>query len=146
MLGRLHRASLIQAAGPGRYGMHDLLRAYAREQATARDRDGRCQQALTRLFDYYLAAAAAAMDVLFPAEAAQRPRIPASAAVVPAMPGEADARAWLDRERANLVAVVVHCAGHGWPRHASRPGRHAVPLPDVRQPPAGGAHRSTATR
>ena len=37
VLGRLHRASLIQAAGAGRYGMHDLLRAYAREQAAARD-------------------------------------------------------------------------------------------------------------
>ena len=59
------------------------------------------------------------MDILFPAEAHLRPRIAATAAVVPDMPGEADARAWLDAERANLVAVVVHCAGHGWPRHAA---------------------------
>jgi hypothetical protein len=71
--------------------MHDLLCAYARELAAARDSSGQCQQALTRLFDYYLAAAAAAMDILYPAEAHRRPRIPASAA--PAMPGEADARA-----------------------------------------------------
>src|SRR5271156_608813 len=35
------------------------------------------------------------------------------------MPSQADPRAWLDRERANLVAVVVHCASHGWPRHAT---------------------------
>jgi hypothetical protein len=35
------------------------------------------------------------------------------------MPGQADARAWLDRERATLVAVVAHCADHGWPRHAT---------------------------
>jgi tetratricopeptide (TPR) repeat protein len=119
VLGRLQRASLLQAAGPGRYRMHDLLRAYAREQAAVIDTEGSCQQALTRLFDYYLAAAAAAMDVLFPAEAHRRPRIPPSAAAVPAMPGQAVARAWLDRERANLVAVVVHCAGHGWPEHAT---------------------------
>ncbi len=33
VLGRLHRASLVQASRAGRYGMHDLLRAYAREQA-----------------------------------------------------------------------------------------------------------------
>jgi tetratricopeptide (TPR) repeat protein/DNA-binding XRE family transcriptional regulator len=119
VLGRLHRASLLQAAGAGRYGMHDLLRAYAREQAAARDTGGQCQQALTRLFDYYLSAAAAAMDALYPVEAHRRPRIAPTAAAVPAMPGEADARAWLDAERANLAAVVAHCAGHGWPRHTA---------------------------
>jgi DNA-binding SARP family transcriptional activator len=114
-LGRLRRASLLQAAGPGRYGMHDLLRAYAREQAATGDTNGQCQQALTRLFDYYLAAAAAAMDILFPAEAHWRPYLPPTASVVPEMTSEAQARTWLDAERANLVAVVVHCAGHGWP-------------------------------
>jgi transcriptional regulator with XRE-family HTH domain len=57
ILGRLHRASLVQATGPGRYGMHDLLRAYAREQAAAGDCDGHSQTALARLFDYYLDAA-----------------------------------------------------------------------------------------
>ena len=119
MLARLHRASLLQAAGPGRYGMHDLLRAYAREQAAASDTDGQSDQALTRLFGYYLSAAAAAMDILYPVEAHRRPRIAPTAAVVPAMPGEAEARAWLDRERANLAATVVHCAGRGWPQYAT---------------------------
>jgi DNA-binding SARP family transcriptional activator/tetratricopeptide (TPR) repeat protein len=118
-LSQLHRASLIQAARPGRYGMHDLLRAYAREQAVARDTGGSGHQALTRLFDYYLAAAATAMDLLYPAETRLRPRFAAAAAVVPAMEGQAGARAWLDSERANLVAVVVHCASYGWPRHAT---------------------------
>jgi len=119
VIGRLHRASLLQAAGSGRYGMHDLLRAYAREQAAANDARGSCQQALTRLFDYYLGAAAAAMDILFPAEARQRPSIALTTTVVPEFPGRAEARAWLDAERANLVAVVAHCAGHGWPDHAT---------------------------
>jgi tetratricopeptide (TPR) repeat protein/transcriptional regulator with XRE-family HTH domain len=118
MLGRLHQASLLQAVGPGRYSLHDLLRAYAREQAATRDTGGQSRQALTGLFDYYLAAAAAAMDTLFPAEARLRPRIPATGAALPAMTGEAGARAWLDRERANLVAAVVHCAGNAWPGHA----------------------------
>jgi hypothetical protein len=57
VLTQLYRASLIQAVGHGRYGMHDLLRAYAREQAAAHDTDSCCHQALTRLFDYYLSAA-----------------------------------------------------------------------------------------
>jgi len=119
VLSRLHRASLLQECGPGRYGMHDLLRAYAREQAVARDTSEQSRQALTRLFDYYRSAAAAAMDLLYPAEGHRRPRMSPTAAVVPAMQDEAAARAWLDRERANLVVMVVHCAGHGWPAHAA---------------------------
>jgi DNA-binding SARP family transcriptional activator/tetratricopeptide (TPR) repeat protein len=119
VLGRLQRASLLQEAGGGRYGMHDLLRAYAREQAAARDGGGSCHQALTCLFDYYLAAAGAAMDVVFPAEAHHRPRVATVAAVLPELPGPAEARGWLDRERANLVAVIVHCAQQGWPEHTA---------------------------
>ncbi len=116
---RLHRASLIQVSGSGRYGMHDLLRAYAREQAAARDTGGSCHRALTRLFDYYLAGAAAAMDLLYPAEANLRPHIAQGQAVVPVMQDRVGARAWLDREHANLVTAVVHCSEHGWPGHAT---------------------------
>ncbi len=115
----LARAHLIQPATAGRYGMHDLLRAYARELATATDGGQEEHAALTRLFDYYLAAAAAAMDILYSAEAHWRPHIATTQAFVPAMPGEASARAWLDQERANLTAVVAYCAGSGWPRHAT---------------------------
>jgi DNA-binding SARP family transcriptional activator len=129
VLSRLQRASLLQAAGSGRYGMHDLLRAYARERADVLDGDARDagdqrDQALTRLFDYYLSGAAAAVHVLFPAEAYRRPRIPAAAAGTagpgaPGMAGEAGARSWLDAERANLVAVTACCAGRGWAAHAT---------------------------
>jgi DNA-binding SARP family transcriptional activator/tetratricopeptide (TPR) repeat protein len=118
-LASLTRAHLVQVPSPARYSMHDLLRAYAGERAAAHDTAGQCQQALTRLFDYYLSAAAAAMDVLYPAEAHVRPHVPRADAAMPAMPGRADAGAWLDRERANLVAVVVHGTAHGWPRHAA---------------------------
>ncbi len=119
VLDRLFRASLVQATGPARYGMHDLMRACAREQAADRDTGGQRDQALTRLFDYYLAAVGAAMDILFPAEAYLRPRVPPSAAALPAMPGQVHARAWLDGERANLVAMTVQCASRSWPQHAT---------------------------
>ena len=47
------------------------------------------------------------MDVLYPAEAHLRPPVaPAAAGAVPEMADDAEARAWLDRERANMVAVV----------------------------------------
>jgi DNA-binding SARP family transcriptional activator/Flp pilus assembly protein TadD len=135
ILDRLQRASLVHAAGPGRYGMHDLLRAYAREHAHAHDSVGHCQEALTRLFDYYLAAVAAAMSVLSPPNSRWRsqpllgsfslpglicgPGVEPKPLAMPELSGEAGARAWLDVERANLVAVIVHCSRHGWSRHAA---------------------------
>jgi DNA-binding SARP family transcriptional activator/tetratricopeptide (TPR) repeat protein len=119
MLGSLQRASLLQTAGPGRYSMHDLLRAYAREQATARETRLSRRQALTRLADYYRTASASAMDIVFPAEAHQRPRIGATGAVVPQMRGEQQARAWMDAERENLVALVVRCANDGLGTHVA---------------------------
>ena len=78
LLDQLGRKHLIQAAGQSRYAMHDLLRDYARALAAA-EGEGRDEQraALTRLFDYYLQAAAAAMDTLYPAAQHLRPRIPA---------------------------------------------------------------------
>jgi tetratricopeptide (TPR) repeat protein len=119
MLDLLARAHLVHTPSPGRYGLHDLLHAYAREVAAVGD-DTERREALTRLFDHYLGAAAAAMDTLFPAERHWRPRIPAPAAPVPLVASPAAALGWLDAERAALVAVTVHAAGHGWPAHATR--------------------------
>jgi DNA-binding SARP family transcriptional activator/Tfp pilus assembly protein PilF len=117
LLSQLTRAHLIQPAGPGRYGMHDLLRAYARELADSHDTEPERQAALARLFDHYLSTAAAAMDALFPAERHRRPSIPAAASPAPPVAGPAAARDWLDAERACIVAVARDAAGHGWPRH-----------------------------
>jgi tetratricopeptide (TPR) repeat protein len=120
-LRQLNRASLLHASGVGRYAMHDLLRAYAREEA-ASEMGGRSDSALTRLIDYYLAAAAAAMDAMVPAEAYQRPQVAVTAIAVPDLREETDGRAWLDHERENLIAVIVHCADHGRGRQAAALG------------------------
>jgi tetratricopeptide (TPR) repeat protein len=120
MLDALARAHLTQPAGPGRHAMHDLLRAYARELARAEGSEDEKQAALTRLFDFYLHAAATAMDTLFPAERHRRPRIPAPPAEVPRFAGAAGALVWLDAERSSLTAVTAHAATQGWPTHATR--------------------------
>jgi DNA-binding SARP family transcriptional activator/Tfp pilus assembly protein PilF len=117
-LDQLVRAHLIQRAGPDRYGLHDLLRSYARELA-ARDGEDEQQAALTRLFDHYLHLAAAAMDALFPTECHRRPRISRPAILVPVLSDPAAAQAWLDAERANLTAVAARTA-NGWPGHTTR--------------------------
>jgi tetratricopeptide (TPR) repeat protein len=120
LLDRLARAHLLHPAGPGRYEMHDLLRAYARELSHAQDNDDERRAGLTRLFDHYLHAAAAATGTLRPAEPHRRPNVPRSAALAPPVTDPAAAQAWLDAHRASLVATVAHAADHGWPGHATR--------------------------
>jgi hypothetical protein len=118
-LGQLARANLIQPGPPGRYAMHDLLRAYAGELA-AEDGDA-ARAALTRLFDHYLAAAATAMDVLYPAERNRRPRItPSTGDTIPPVSTAAEAHAWLDAQRPTLISAAEHMVAHGWPGHAIR--------------------------
>jgi Helix-turn-helix domain/NB-ARC domain len=120
LLDALARGYLVQPARSGRFGMHDLLRAYARELVGAQDGAEERRVALTRLLDHYLHTAAMAMDALFPAEQHCRPAVPASASPTPPMPDPAAARAWLDAQRPSLVAVAVHTASHGWPGHATQ--------------------------
>jgi tetratricopeptide (TPR) repeat protein len=119
LLDTLARAHLIQPYGPGRYGLHDLLRAYARELA-AQDGEEEERHALSRLFDYYLHTVAMAATTLFPTEVNARLSIPAPAALAPPVADPAAARAWLDAQRPNLVAAVAYTAAHGWPSHATR--------------------------
>ena len=63
LLNQLAHAHLIQPTAPGRHGLHDLVRSYARELAAGDGADeGRA--ALARLFDYYLHTAGTAMNQL----------------------------------------------------------------------------------
>ena len=110
----LVRAHLAIAAGPDRYRMHDLLRDYARDQAVTTDPAHGRRAALGRLFDHYLATAAAAMAVLHPAEAGAHPELPAGGLRFADQPG---ALSWLDTERAVLTATAGYTATHGWPGH-----------------------------
>jgi tetratricopeptide (TPR) repeat protein/transcriptional regulator with XRE-family HTH domain len=120
LLDQLARAYLVQPAGSGRYGMHDLLRDYARELAGTVDGKAARRTAVTRLLDYYLYTAAAAMDTLAPAERHRRPHILPPGTPSPPMTDDGSARAWLDAERASLVAATEYAAANGWPGYASR--------------------------
>jgi tetratricopeptide (TPR) repeat protein len=118
--GVLARAHLIQPAGPGRYQMHDLLRAYAASLAATHDNDQARHAALTRLFDYYLAGCATAADRRSPANRAWRPDPAPISTPVPEFNDPAAAQAWLDAELPTLVRVAEYTAGNGWPGHTGR--------------------------
>ena len=119
LLDLLARAHLIRPTSPGRYGMHDLLRAYATYRAGIEDSEAERWVARTRLFDHYLATAAAAMDILVPAERHRRPRVPPSATPSPPVADPATTRAWLDAERVALTTVCAYTAAHGRPGHTT---------------------------
>ena len=54
LLRELTRAHLITEHAPGRYAFHDLLRAYAADQARARDSEPERDAAAGRVLDHYL--------------------------------------------------------------------------------------------
>ena len=119
LLDLLARAHLVQPASPGRYGMHDLLRAYATHLATTEDSENERQAALTRLFDHYLATAAAAVDTLVPTEQHRRPRIAPTGTPTPPVADSAAAQTWLETERATLTATCAYTATRGWAGHTT---------------------------
>jgi len=119
-LDQLCRDHLLQQSTFGRFTFHDLVRAYAAGRAVDADPPPARRAALTRLFDYYLSTAAAAMNALHPAEAARRPQIPPPATATPTLSELETARTWLDTERPTLIAVAAHTATQGWPTHTIR--------------------------
>lgn len=118
LLDVLTRASLVQAGRGGRYGMHDLLSAYAAELADGNDSEADRQAAVTRLFDHYLTSATVAMATLYPDGAAAVPAADGDPGAAAAAGDPDTARAWLEAERPNLAAVCTNGAAHGWHRHA----------------------------
>ncbi|WP_213005884.1 AfsR/SARP family transcriptional regulator [Paractinoplanes toevensis] len=111
-LAELTRASLLIEHSPGRYTLHDLLRAYAMELISPADRP---DEAFTRLADHYLHSAAAADRLLNPL---RRASILALAEPAPGTTTDdaADPAAWFATERANLLAVLGRAAESGLER------------------------------
>ena len=105
-LDALHGEGLLTETGHRRYGMHDLIRSYARDLAATDPASSR-QQALDRLLDYYQHTAAHA-DKLLARQARTRPAPAPQAmpAAVPGLGGSTRALAWARAERATLLACL----------------------------------------
>jgi DNA-binding SARP family transcriptional activator/tetratricopeptide (TPR) repeat protein len=116
-LHQLARAHLITEHVPGRYALHDLLRAYAAEKAhtgSQADRDA----AIGRVLDYYLHTAACAARLLNPAKepVVLAPPRPGAAAGQPA--DHTQALAWFEAEHQVLLAAVDLAVRSGFDGHA----------------------------
>jgi tetratricopeptide (TPR) repeat protein len=113
-LAELTGAHLITEYTSGRYACHDLLRAYAAEQARSVDRDSTRRAALHRLLDHYLHTCHSAAQLLQPQRGALT--------LAPAQPGvtaghltdHEQALAWFKAEHHVLVAIAGLAAEHGF--------------------------------
>jgi DNA-binding SARP family transcriptional activator/Tfp pilus assembly protein PilF len=108
-----HRHLLAEPA-PGRYAFHDLLHAYAAEQAATTDSQADRDTAVHRMLDHYLHTAHAAAVLikpgrqpldLGPAEAGTAPEV---------LGGDERAMDWLAAERRVLLAAVAIAFNSGF--------------------------------
>ena len=109
LLGELCEANLLAAPQPGRFSLHDLLRAYASERGSDQERAADRDAALRRVLGWYLQTARAAARTIDPG----RRHVDLDSQALPGEPitfvGQDDAMAWLESERPNLLAAVA-CA------------------------------------
>jgi tetratricopeptide (TPR) repeat protein/DNA-binding XRE family transcriptional regulator len=118
LLRELARGHLITEHVPGRYACHDLLRAYAAEQAQRTGSAAGRREATGRVLDHYLHTAARAALVLYPAKepVVLAPPRPGAAPGQPVDPRQA--LAWFEAEHQVVLAAVTLAAGSGFDAHA----------------------------
>lgn len=110
----LAHASLLGERVPGRYALHDLLRAYAAEQAATVDSRADRRAALGRMLDHYLHTASTAAMLLDPSRDPVDPGLPADG-TAPEHPADYDeALVWFDAEHTLLLSAVRLAADAGF--------------------------------
>ncbi len=114
----LAAAHLIAEHAPGRYAFHDLLRAYASEQAGHCDSEDGRRAAVTRMLDHYLHTADAAAALLCPGRDLLRLKPPRPGVTPEPLASSSAALAWLTAERPVLSSAVTQAAGAGLGRAA----------------------------
>jgi DNA-binding SARP family transcriptional activator len=118
LLRELTRGHLIAELASGRYVLHDLLRAYAAEQAHHTDTEADRTAAIRRALDHYLHTASRAAMLLNPA-AEPVAITPQSPGVAPEQPASyQQALAWFGAEHRVLVAAITMAAESGFDAYA----------------------------
>jgi tetratricopeptide (TPR) repeat protein/transcriptional regulator with XRE-family HTH domain len=114
LLTELLRMHLVTENIVGRYGFHDLLRAYAAELADEHDRESDRRAARDRMLDHYLHTAHSAAALLYPHRDPITLSPPQFGTLVEELSDYQQAWAWFTAERAVLPAAVRQAASHGY--------------------------------
>lgn len=115
-LRELERKNLLHQRTPGRFGMHDLIRLYAKELAMHDNPPADQDRALRRLVDFYLHSAHAGDRLLYPHRTPVRLDPPEPGCHPLDFAGEADAIDWFAAEHHNLVNAQHSAMERHWYR------------------------------
>jgi len=118
LMALLAGACLITEHAPGRYALHDLLRAYAAEQASALDPLEVRRAAIGRVLGYYLNTAVAADRLLNPQRDPVSPDPPQPGTAPAGFADYGQAISWFEAEHDVLLAAVALAAREGFDTHA----------------------------
>jgi DNA-binding SARP family transcriptional activator len=117
-LRELVRTHMVSEREHGRFTFHDLLRAYATEQAEQVDSEDDRRAAVCRVLDHYLHTAMAASARFRPYGSAL-PLDPPAPGVLPAdVVDKNQALAWFEAEAPVLLALIDYAAEHGFDEYA----------------------------
>ena len=110
VLEQLVDAQLLETPAPGRYRMHDLLRVYARELADEMHPESDRAALLARVLRFYVATTWSTLALLRPGDLRLRTVDAHWSKGGLEFSDAAEALAWLEAERANLLAAVQQAA------------------------------------
>ncbi|GAA0821550.1 ATP-binding protein [Streptosporangium amethystogenes subsp. fukuiense] len=116
LLDSLVGAHLLEQAAPDRYQFHDLLRAYAADQAQREEPPEEQEVALRRVLDWYLHTADAAQSWISPAEARLELAPPADGTHPLGFSDYNAAVDWSERDHTSLLQAVRAAASTGQDR------------------------------
>ncbi len=117
-LRELVRTSMVTERTHARYGFHDLLRAYAADQAVLLDSAQDRRQAVRRMLDYYLHSATAASHRFNPTTMPLPLNPPLPGVALTDVSDKNQAVSWFDAEFPVLLAVISYAAGNGFDEYA----------------------------
>ena len=107
LLTELACAHLLTEHAPGRYTFHDLLRAYAAEQAHAHENDDARRMAIHRMLDHYLRTAETAALRMNPLRDPVTTAPPRPGVTCEEVASYQQALAWFTAERPVLLATIA---------------------------------------
>ncbi|GII90734.1 ATP-binding protein [Sinosporangium siamense] len=120
LLDGLVAAHMLEQTGPGRFEFHDLLRAYAIDQARVEESDESRAAALRRLLEWYLHTAGAAQTWIRPSREHVPFDEPAGGVKPLSFTDYDQAVDWAEQEQFNFLPAIRAAVKAGLDRHAWR--------------------------
>jgi DNA-binding SARP family transcriptional activator/tetratricopeptide (TPR) repeat protein len=117
-LRELARTHMVTERLPGRFTFHDLLRAYAADQAERHDAAAERDAAMHRVLDHYLHTATAASQRFGPFRSPLRLPAPQPGVLPADMTDKDQAMAWFDAEVQVLNALIGYASANGFDGYA----------------------------